>query len=60
LLHQVGDLFELNVKGRCQKVKGRKCTIWDKVISKKRGAMIGTRVSSLKKQEWATFSTQFP
>jgi hypothetical protein len=24
LLHQVGDLFELNVKLRCQKVKHRK------------------------------------
>jgi len=25
-LHQVGDLFELNVKLRCQKVNGNMCT----------------------------------
>jgi len=29
LLHQVGDLFELNVKIRCQKVNTRE-RIWEK------------------------------
>jgi len=30
-LHQVGDLFELNVKLRCQKVKGTLGVWWNNV-----------------------------
>jgi len=44
-LHQVGDLFELNVKFRCQKIKGREVWNWScsyrydsNIISRKRSS----------------------
>ena len=54
MLHQVGDLFELNVKLRCQKIKNIIPTVWEDVEKYVVNNLMATSV-----QQHSTVSASF-